>query len=546
MFKKFRLYILFCFLLISGSTIGQTPTTCFEIESILVDACGDPEGENEMVRFRVGPNPLNISNMFVDWPNNTWLGACQNAITAAKVVELNSTITACGLILEPPSGIIPPGANVILVTSTNFSTAANSFAGLNDTLYIVFQCQGNTSGHFANATGSGIRTLTIDFGLACSDAVSYSCNQLLDIFGNTGAAAATLDRDGAAVNYTWAGSGTYLNQGCVAPFVQQTINAGLDQEACEGDTIQLFGLATGNFISTQWSGGNGTWLNSNQLNATYIVGPGESGTITLILSGITCSGAISDSLLITEFPLPQINTIPPVSSIICDGQLLVLDAGQGGPFIWSTGQTTPSISVNSSGVYYVNSVNQCGDLSDTVFFNVMDLQVTAQFTVDSLSGTSPLLVQFTNQSTGANLYEWIFDQYGSSAEESPSFTFVHPGENVVTLVASNSNGCLDTTSLIIEVLACPSRVFIPNSFTPNFDEINPEFFVVSNCTFESRMTIFDRWGREVYSWTDLSLGWNGNSSWGYQMPIGIYTYLLEIVDLNGNRSNYRGQINLIR
>ena len=30
---------------------SQVPTNCFEIESILADDCGSPEGENEMVHF---------------------------------------------------------------------------------------------------------------------------------------------------------------------------------------------------------------------------------------------------------------------------------------------------------------------------------------------------------------------------------------------------------------------------------------------------------------------------------------------------------------
>jgi len=40
---------------------SQVPTTCFEIESILADACGSPEGENEMVRFKVGSSPGQIT-----------------------------------------------------------------------------------------------------------------------------------------------------------------------------------------------------------------------------------------------------------------------------------------------------------------------------------------------------------------------------------------------------------------------------------------------------------------------------------------------------
>ena len=79
---------------------AQIPTKCLEIESILVDACnpssicpGSAEGENEMVRFRVGPEAIAIGDLEADWPNGTWRGLVQNATTASLTSQLNATIT---------------------------------------------------------------------------------------------------------------------------------------------------------------------------------------------------------------------------------------------------------------------------------------------------------------------------------------------------------------------------------------------------------------------------------------------------------------------
>src|SRR4051812_6197547 len=121
-------FFTFFFLFMSlGLIQAQIPTTCLEVESILVDACGSPEGENEMVRFQVGNTPLNLAAMTVTWPNGSWQGLCQNATTASVVSTWNSTITQCGLLLEPTGGIIPAGERVIMVTSTNVIPGANSF-----------------------------------------------------------------------------------------------------------------------------------------------------------------------------------------------------------------------------------------------------------------------------------------------------------------------------------------------------------------------------------------------------------------------------------
>ena len=97
--KKIFLLLFICILTYSA---GYSQS-CFTINSILVDACGNPEGENEMVRFTVGASPLQVSSLNVSWPstNLNFLGICQNANTAQKVADLNATIQSCGYLLEP-------------------------------------------------------------------------------------------------------------------------------------------------------------------------------------------------------------------------------------------------------------------------------------------------------------------------------------------------------------------------------------------------------------------------------------------------------------
>ena len=80
----FKLFLFVVFLIsINQKTFSQ----CFQIESILADACdtGADEGFNEMVRFKVGATAINTSNMSVNWPANSWTGLIQNATTTSKV-----------------------------------------------------------------------------------------------------------------------------------------------------------------------------------------------------------------------------------------------------------------------------------------------------------------------------------------------------------------------------------------------------------------------------------------------------------------------------
>ena len=65
----------------------------------------------------------------------------------------------------------------------------------------------------------------------------------------------------------------------------------------------------------------------------------------------------------------------------------------------------------------------------------------AAFTGTPTSGTAPLAVQFTDQSTnGPTAWSWDFGDGGTSTEQHPSHTYVVPGVYTVQLTASNADG----------------------------------------------------------------------------------------------------------
>src|SRR5690554_2645471 len=147
---KWSLYFIVAgWIAMSNLTVAQ----CFQIESILVDACGSPEEENEMVRLKIGNQPINISDFTdVEWPTaaNSFLGFVNNPQTANKVAQMNATVTSCGHFVEPVGGIIPANSTVLIITSTDFDPTYHDFSGLQDTIVVIFQKAGNTFGHFAN------------------------------------------------------------------------------------------------------------------------------------------------------------------------------------------------------------------------------------------------------------------------------------------------------------------------------------------------------------------------------------------------------------
>ncbi|MDF2437579.1 MAG: hypothetical protein K0Q95_1955 [Bacteroidota bacterium] len=362
-----RAFLFLLLLNISTSVVAQTPANCLEIESILVDACGNPEGENEMVRFKTGSSPINISNLSVSWPNNAFLGIASVSATTNNIVNaLNASVTSCGYLLQPTGGVIPAGKMVLLITSTNVITSANSFANLSDTMYVIFQNAGNTAGHFANySTPSGLRTLSIStLSPSCSDVVSYDKAMLVNQSGGQGGSSAL--NDGATVEFSWAGTASYVNHACQAPIQANTVSAGPNTSACAGVTVPLNGTAAGNYTSVIWQGGQGTFSNPTSLSTNYTISGSESGAVALSLGVIgNCNDTIFSTVVIVINSAPSVSISASGPTTICNGGTVTLTASGSGNYSWSTGASTSSITVSSAGTYSVSSGNSCGTQTAT-------------------------------------------------------------------------------------------------------------------------------------------------------------------------------------
>ena len=290
-------------LLMSNKSFSQ----CFEIESILVDACdnGADEGYNEMFRMKIGANPLNTSTLSVNWPAQSWLGLVQNTTTAAKVNQLNAAILAaggCGQILEPTGGVLPANATVVVVTSPNLDTTLNSFGALTSTIYMLFQNTPSSAnaGHFGNYNATpALRTLSVTFGTGCSDSVSYQRANLVNINGTIGGSIS--DLNGSTVNFTPSGTASYVNNGCIAPVQPFTVDAGnTPLNACPGQSLNLTGIAQGQ-ATVSWSTTAGSFSVSNNLNTTFTVPSnatsGNAITVTLTVTN-SCGATKSDQITV--------------------------------------------------------------------------------------------------------------------------------------------------------------------------------------------------------------------------------------------------------
>ncbi|MBN2135611.1 MAG: PKD domain-containing protein [Acidobacteria bacterium] len=81
------------------------------------------------------------------------------------------------------------------------------------------------------------------------------------------------------------------------------------------------------------------------------------------------------------------------------------------------------------------------------------------FTASALSGCTPLAVSFLNESENAETWYWTFGDGGSSIEEHPSWIFDEPGEFIVRLQITGTDGIVRQDNKNITVYETPRAVF---------------------------------------------------------------------------------------
>lgn len=481
--------------LVSGA---QIPTQCLEIESILVDACnpasacpGSTEGENEMVRFKTGQQAIALSELEADWPNNNWLGLVQNATTASLTAQLNATIESCGWLLEPPGGVIPAGSTVLLVTSTDMCVAGNSFTALADTIYMVFQEAGNTSGHFANNPASGQpisptplpgasnRSLILFYlPTNCSDTATYVRELLVNDQGTYGGMGG--ESDGGTAVFTWPGvpQVSYVNFGCQAPFNPLYVQAEATGVLCGGTgtvsvTAEVIG---GTFTSVLWSGGTGTFADPTSLTTTYTAGVNEASPVVLQLCAQTdCANPICGSVAIAAGAGPTVTIIPDGPLDLCPGDDVVLTATGADSYVWGGGETSASITATAVATYTVTGTNACGTGTASIS-TTPGTGVSVVITGDTeiCPGESTVLT-----ASGATNYVW------STAQFTPSITVTEPGDYSVI----GSNGCGSVTEQVTVTQASGPTVSISGD--------------VQICQGET--TVLTASGADTYVWSNQAV-----------------------------------------
>ncbi len=229
------------------------------------------------------------------------------------------------------------------------------------------------------------------------------------------------------------------------------VNAGPDQQVCEGASVNLSGSGANSY----------TWNNGVMDNVAF--NP-ANGTLTYTVTGTDANGCTNTDMVdVTAIANPTV--FAGNDFTICEGESITLTGSGANSYAWDNGVNNGVAFIPSSTTTYMVTGTFTGGCTDdddiTVTVNPLPVPT---YTVNNLIGCSP--VQATLESTTPNSAScvWTFSNGTVVNGCGPIVqTFTSAGCYDVTLEVTSNDGCVSsiTTPNQICVEANPTAAFVP-------------------------------------------------------------------------------------
>jgi gliding motility-associated-like protein len=283
------------------------------------------------------------------------------------------------------------------------------------------------------------------------------------------------------------------------------------------------------------------------LNSSFTFPNGDIQTISAATSHVStfataigCDSIITTTVSITPGAFAQ-ETIE-----ICSGD----------SYTFPDGSTQDNIETN---VVYASSFpnsNGCDSIIETTLTLAASQMPDFSFTPSKL-GPFDFEAVFSIENPLNGMYEWsIYDSDSSliytSSDTGFTYLFNDFGDTYsICLTTVSVAGCpvSECKPLVVET---ELTVYIPNAFTPEIDgeldRLNDVFHpIIGGVIVENfELNIFDRWGKRLFTSTDVTVGWDGRNN-DKSIPSDIYVYTLTFTTKGLTfLHQYKGTITIVR
>ena len=310
---------------------------------------------------------------------------------------------------------------------------------------------------------------------------------------------------------------------------------------CQGDQITLSGTGA---TSYSWSGGvsDGVAFTPALGVSTYTV----TGTIN------NCQNTFDVQITVQDCSVPTAS-FTASSTTVCEGETIVFtnislgtnittyswDFGAAGIPATSSNEGPHTVTYTTAGTYTVSLTVSNANGTDSYQSTVTVLALPNVYIIAQPSDTICVGDEVTLTGSGAASFTW-----SSGIQNGISFTPSQLGSNVYTVIGEDVNGCQQSAQMEVFVGTCSNTpgFNIPDGVSPNGDGANDTWIISGLSLYpDAKVSVFNRWGQEVYSGTVSTPDWDGTDN-GKELPIGDYYYLIDL----GNGETYNGVVTLKR
>jgi gliding motility-associated-like protein len=471
--------------------IATIKTSCYSYaDTLVIQIDGDPASLNLGADTTICPGDSLVLHAGDNYIQYIWQdGSSENSFIAKSSGRYRVFVAnTCGDLYDDEINVVVRTIPQLLPASTFVTCANDSFMLAAEPGFTNYKWQ---SAGYVAATGREATAILSSPGAIMVNALS---------------AEGCLAKDTMAINLIYA----------------RPVTIGTDTTICYSDSILL--MAGTGYLQYSWSNGSG--------NADLKVSaPGKYHVTAKDING--CNAR--DTILLSKFK-------PPVLSLgqdrnICFDQPIQLDPGEFTSYSWQDGSIARSISIQTTGVYWVavTDQNSC-KASDTIEIKNM-VAVPFQFLKanDTICRFRTLEIASLSNFTS---YSW------STGATSSRITISNAGN--YTLSVTDQDGCTASETIKIAEKDCLNGVFVPNAFSPNRDGLNDVFrAVVHGPIVQFSMTVFNRFGQIVFTTNDPAKSWDGTFK-GKPPETGNYIWKCSYQLEGGNKTELKGYMLLVR
>ena len=308
-------------------------------------------------------------------------------------------------------------------------------------------------------------------------------------------------------------------------------------DLCSTDEFPTFDATPTNqgldltLVTYEWTDGGGNVVSTE---ATYT--PTAAGTYSVTISLPPCSfETIAIEVNVTDTPVLDLGA----DQVLCDGGIFeilpeVTGNTDGITYLWSTGETTPTITVDTSGTYTLEVTVGACIVSDSIEIFISE-PIIVEIGDDFKTCPDQTQVLTATSSETDVTYQWFLngDIITGATDQVLEFSIEVGTMGTQTYsVLVNKGECVGEDEIDI-LLYDVGNCVISQGISPNGDEWNQSLdleFLSDRAGGIRQLQIYNRYGALVFEAVNYIKEWEGQDKNGNELPTGTYFYVIDLAE----------------